>query len=104
MSGIEQFMIFIEVSGKDERLTCTHVSFLAALVCCWKRNGYQVPFQISRKTIMKFARIKSTATYHKCIQEMSAFGYIEYSPTYDPLKGSSINFDVETFQTEGDWH
>lgn len=94
MNGIDQLMVFIEASEKDKRLTCTHVSFFMALVYCWKRNDYQVPFQISRKTIMEFAKIKSTATYHKCIQEMSAFGYIEYLPSYNPLKGSNVKINV----------
>ncbi len=99
MSGIDQLLIFIEASEKDERLTSTHVSFLVALVCCWKRNEYQVPFQISRKIIMKLAKIRSTATYHKCAQEMSAFGYIEYLPSYDPLRGSNVKINFDAFMS-----
>jgi len=39
---------------------------------------------------MKLSRIKSTATYHKVLRELQAFGYIEYVPSYDPYKGSQV--------------
>lgn len=39
---------------------------------------------------MKLSKIKSTATYHKCINDLTAFGYIDYEPSYDHFKGSKI--------------
>ncbi|WP_183573104.1 phage integrase SAM-like domain and Arm DNA-binding domain-containing protein [Mucilaginibacter sp. X5P1] len=40
---------------------------------------------IFRKKLMRFSRIKSVSTYHKCLGELVSFGYIGYRPSFDPL-------------------
>ena len=42
----------------------------------------------NRRTLMAFSKIASIATYHKCIRELDAFGYIRYQPSFDPKRGS----------------
>ena len=45
---------------------------------------------------MKLSKIKSFATYHKCIKELHDAGFIIYSPTYNSYIGSSIEIvDLE---------
>jgi len=39
---------------------------------------------------MKVCKISSNATYHKCIKELNEFGYLRYSPSYNPYKGSLV--------------
>jgi len=78
----------IKKSEGDNRMTPVHMSVILALFCCWEENGWQSPIRVSRKILMKLARIHSTSTYHKCVQELTAFGYIDYKPSFDPLKGS----------------
>ena len=97
MSGMDQFMNFIKNGDKDRRLTPIHISLYTALFYCWWLNDYAAFFQISRRVVMSLALIKSTATYHKCVSEMAAFGYIEYIPTYHPSMGSRVRliFDHE---------
>lgn len=49
---------------------------------------------------MHFSRIKSIATYHKCLKELMDFGYISYEPSYHPVNASSIWLLNEEGQNE----
>ena len=69
-----------------------HLSIYLALFCSWQQFNYQTPFNISRSKIMGMAKVRVTTTYHKCIHNMSNFGFIEYKPTYNPLAGSKVKF------------
>jgi len=76
--------------GKDQRLNPTHISLFSGLFVLWQRNGFVCPFVITRRLLMAFSRIASIATYHKCIKELGAYGYIGYQPSYHPKKGSLV--------------
>ena len=39
---------------------------------------------------MKFSKIGSNTTYHRCIKELSHWKYIRYSPSHNPFKGSKV--------------
>jgi hypothetical protein len=45
---------------------------------------------VTRRELMAFSKIASVATYHKCIRELDAFGYIRYYPSYHPKLGSQV--------------
>jgi hypothetical protein len=90
MSEDGRLTTFIKRGEGDVRITPVHMSFFLALFCCWEESGWQVPIRASRRALMKLARIHSTSTYHKCVQELSAFGYIDYKPSFDPSKGSDF--------------
>src|SRR5690606_41216211 len=50
---------------------------------------------------MHLSKIGSTATYHKCIKELSHWKYLLYMPSHNPFKGSKIkmfNFESSTEQ------
>lgn len=74
----------------DKRLNATHVGLFSGLFVHWQRNGFKSPFAVTRRTLMAYSRIASIATYHKCIKELDAFGYIRYQPSYHPKQGSQI--------------
>jgi hypothetical protein len=74
----------------DARLLPTHQSLFLALFFVWRQSGCTDLFTISRKELMPMARLQSIATYHKCIKELKAFGYIEYHPTYNYYRGSKV--------------
>lgn len=74
----------------DARLNVTHVSLFAALFVHWQRSGFASPFAVTRRELMAFSKIASIATYHKCIRELDAFGYIRYQPSYHPKLGSQV--------------
>jgi hypothetical protein len=40
---------------------------------------------------MRISKISSKATYHKCLKNLHALGYIKYEPSYNPYKGSMVS-------------
>jgi len=80
---------FLRRAANDDRLLPSHISLYMAMFY----HGPDKPgdhFQVSRKNLMRFSRIKSVTTYHKCIKELVAYGYIDYQPSYDPYRASSV--------------
>ena len=81
----------------DNRLNPTHVSLYLALFQFWNLNRFHNPVSISRSEVMKVSKIGSNATYHRCIKDLHKWKYLEYLPSYNPLKGSLVNmFKFET--------
>jgi len=76
--------------GQDSRMLASHVSLFTALFSCYQQNGFQNPFPITRKTVMGFSKIASIATYHKCMKDLDAYGYVSYDPSFHPVKGSLV--------------
>jgi hypothetical protein len=81
--------IFIQFS-KDDRLNPTHISLYIALFQIWNNNRFLEEFYINREEVMRFSKIGSKSTYHKCIKELSHWKYIIYFPSHNPYKGSKI--------------
>jgi hypothetical protein len=53
-------------------------------------NDFKNPVSVSRSKVMKNSKIKSIATYHKCLKDLIGWGYIKYQPSYHPAKGSLV--------------
>ncbi|HEV7378644.1 MAG TPA: hypothetical protein VGN64_02555 [Dyadobacter sp.] len=92
----------VEGVWNDPRLRAMHICLYAAIVYhCGKAR--QNPVQISRKILMRSARIRSIATYHSCIKQLALYGHIEYQPSYHPLRASRIGLtDQRSLNTESD--
>lgn len=75
----------------DDRITAWHQSLYMGLYYLWQNSGMQNPLQVSRKQLMKLSRIQSIVTYHKCIRELQDYGYIIYTPSYHPTRGSRVD-------------
>lgn len=88
---------YFERIVSDERLFSTHISLCIALFYFSNCEHPSRPFQVSRSKLMRFSRIKSIATYHKNIRDLNNFGYIDYKPSWHPLKGTQVKilFDSE---------
>lgn len=76
--------------SKDNRLNPTHISLYIALFQFWNYNRFPDDFYINREEVMKFSKIGSNTTYHRCIKELSHWKYILYSPSHNPFKGSKV--------------
>ena len=74
--------------AKDGRLFHCHICLFIALFSLYEKSEFRDFFRVSRRELMKLSKIQSTATYHKCMQDLVAFGYINYTPSYDYYKGS----------------
>ncbi|MFY1047500.1 hypothetical protein [Chryseobacterium sp. GP-SGM7] len=102
MEKSEKIISYFSSFIKDSQMQPVHISLYVALFELWSINKFQSPFRICRKEVMRLSKIKSFATYHKCIKEMHNAGFIIYSPTYNSYKGSSIEIvDFETLDLKG---
>jgi hypothetical protein len=82
----------------DDRLLATHVSLFTALFIQWQQHNYKIPFPITRKELMAYSKIASVATYHKCIRELDAYGYIRYQPSFHPKRGSLVYWNGDIME------
>ncbi|AQX50871.1 transcriptional regulator [Elizabethkingia anophelis] len=98
MNYIRHLTAFFEKVAPDQVLNPTHISLYIALFQFWNFNRFRNPISISRDEIMRISKISSKATYHKCLKNLHALGYINYQPSYNPFKGSQVymlNFSDE---------
>lgn len=98
MKNNKNIIVFFERVIEDDRLYPSHISMYVSLFQFWSLNRFQNSFRISREDVMKLSKIRSIATYHKCIRELCRAGFIRYSPSYNSYKGSLIeivDFDIE---------
>ena len=74
----------------DERLSLSHFSIYMALIFLWHKSELKNPFQMSRQDVMELSHMHSIATYHKCLKQLQLYGYIQYYPSYNYYKRSTI--------------
>ena len=98
MNYIKHLTGFFNKISNENAINPTHISLYLALFQCWNVNRFKNPTGISREEIMKASKINSKATYHKCMKELEALGFMEYLPTYNPHSCSNVimvNFSDE---------
>lgn len=86
---------YFERLATDPRLFSSHIALFTALFFFSNDQHPSLPFQVSRPKLMRFSRIRSIATYHKNIGDLVRYGYIEYSPSWHPLKGTQVRLNIE---------
>ena len=97
MNFIRTLNASLERISLDEKLNPTHVSLYMALFHSWNQNRFKSPVSVNREEIKQICKIGSKHTYHKCLWDLHHWGYIEYLPSYNPMKGSKINmFNFDT--------
>lgn len=103
MNYIRHLSAFYAKATIDHRLNPTHISLYHALFQFWNMNRFENPISVTRTQIVRFSKIGSHHTLYKCLYDLHNWGYIEYVPTHNPLKGSLVNmciFDTSTAQAE----
>jgi hypothetical protein len=94
---IKHLNTFFQNLSQDKRFNATHVSMYVVLFYQWNNARFSDEFYINRNEIMSLSRIGSKGTYHKCINDLHEWHYLEYLPSYNPQIGSSIKmFDIGT--------
>jgi hypothetical protein len=81
---------FLEKATTDKTMKPSHLAVYMTLFQLWSANQYKNPISISRVEIMKSSKIKSTATYHKCLKNLNDLGYLKYTPSFHPIRGSHV--------------
>lgn len=72
----------------DPRISPAHISLFLAILYHFQLQG-SAAVEISKKEITQMAKISET-TYHRCIHQLHAYGYIRYMPSFDPKKKSVV--------------
>ena len=90
MNYIRHLTGFFEKVAGDQTLNPTHISLYIALFQFWNFNRFRNPISISRDEVMAISKISSKATYHKCLKNLHALGYIDYQPSFNPFRGSHV--------------
>ena len=88
---IKHLNIFFQNLSQDKRLNATHVSMYVVLFYQWNSTRFSDEFYINRNEIMSLSKIGSKGTYHKCLKDLHQWKYLEYLPSYNPMKGSIIS-------------
>ena len=84
---------FLKRAASDSRLLPSHISLFMAIFYYSPDHAVTDSFQICRRNLMKFSRIKSIATYHKCMKELVEYGYINYKPSYHRFLASEVSIN-----------
>lgn len=92
MENLSSLSHFFNAIEKDFRISTTHIAIYAALLQYRANNGFVNPIEVFRREITPIAKISSPYTYHKCIQELSDYGYIKYLRSFKKTRGSKIFF------------
>lgn len=92
MNYIKQLTLFFNKAAADPKLSPTHMSLFLALFQTWNQARFPKKITIIRDDIMHLSKIHSKATYHKAMAYLHSNQYINYQPSYNPLKGSEIDF------------
>lgn len=86
-----EFVYFIALIEKDNRLTSWHLSLLTAILFLALKQGRVEAVKVSRSRIMRLAHITTVPTYHKYFKSLQHLGYIVYRPSYHPGVRSEID-------------
>lgn len=95
MNYIKQLTHFFNKAQADKDFSATHLSLFMALFQLWNQARFTKQIQIIRDDAMRLGKINSKATYHKAMAYLHKEGYIDYCPSYNPYKGSTITFFPE---------
>lgn len=92
---------FFAAIRKDGRISITHIGIYAALLQYRIERGYANPIEAFSYDIMGLAKIAAPITYHRCIRELSEYGYISYRPSFKKNQASKIYFKEGTGARSG---
>ncbi len=92
MEALKPLSDFFSAIENDYRISITHIGIYAALLQYWKEHQYANPVQVFSYEIMGIAKISASNTYHKCIRDLSNYGYIRYTPSFKRNQGSKVYF------------
>lgn len=92
MERLNYLSDFFEAIKSDARISITHIGIYAALLQYRVERDFTNPIHVFSHEIMSIAKLSSAITYHKCVKELSEYGYIRYEPSFNRMKGSKIYF------------
>ena len=94
MENVQKIQILYDVLRNDRRIRTVHVSIYMGFLIRWSLRDFQNPISITRREMMQITKIGGYATYHNCIKDLQAYGYIQYFPSYHPALGSLVYLNI----------
>ncbi|WP_174760409.1 MULTISPECIES: hypothetical protein [Antarcticibacterium] len=94
MNYIRHLNTVLQKFEKDSRLNPPHISLYLSLFREWNLTRFSEQFAVSRKTLMKRAKIGSNTTYHRCMRDLHEWNYILYMPSHNPHIGSVVQMAI----------
>lgn len=92
MENLKPLSNFFAAIDKDFRIGTTHIAIYAALLQIRLNKGFINPVDVFSRDIIGIAKISSTYTYIKCVQDLSDYGYIIYVRSFKKTQASKIYF------------
>ena len=87
---------FMNEAAKNKNILASHISLYSAILCyCDKEGDLESSFHVNRRELMRFSKLASTATYHKCMKDLVKYDFIIYEPSYHPQLGSQVSLSKE---------
>jgi len=85
----EAILRFLSRIKDDPQVGPSHISLFIVLVVRGGNAGIVVFDSCLRAAICNDAKI-SERTFHRCVRELHASGYLQYRPSYNPLKKNKL--------------
>ena len=91
---IVQLNLAFERFHNDTRIKQGHMTLYLAFFQKWNREFFKTTITINRELIMERAKIKSKTTYHNFVKDLNDWDYLQYYPSYHPMRGSKIKMAI----------
>ncbi|MGC4038735.1 MAG: hypothetical protein QM764_22415 [Chitinophagaceae bacterium] len=88
---------FMKTVQGDARITVFHISVFICLVCLAPDAPLRQPLSVFGRDMMPLCKISGSATYHRTIRQLAAYGYIRYVPSCNHFMGSLVFLVSDTF-------
>ncbi|MCG9970883.1 hypothetical protein [Christiangramia crocea] len=75
---------------EDDNISSSHRSLYLAFFELWNQKHFPETLMINRKQVMLLAKIRSRTTYHKLLQDLKKWGYLQHSASHNPQTGSLV--------------
>lgn len=90
MVAHEKLSGFIALAQRDPRMGLSHIGLFATLLSLSGSPHDKACLEMFGKQIMALAKISSSATYHRLLNDLNRCGYIKYEPSFSKRRASRI--------------
>lgn len=84
---VNQFFTAIK---KDPCISTTHISIYMALVFYARNQPEDSTIHVYSQQIIDICKLSSRSTYYRCMHDLHAFGYLQYTPVFKRNKPSQV--------------
>ena len=90
MENLDLYGRFFTAIKHDPCINTTHISIFMALIFHAKDQPEGAPIHVFSKQIIDICKISSRSTYYRCMHDLHAFGYVQYTPVFKRNKPSIV--------------